>query len=1717
MSNDDDWEEVSPTVDNSSDWEEVTPNITDDSPVGGIVPFTASVPQIGDKLKEFVNPKDPWYKAYQANNLNINVNDPETKQRIEEYKNDSNLSEEFFKAPKKAGLAAIEIVDAAITQPLRGAVAGAAARLDAAQQPGLDMHQRINEFLDPEIIRNARSQYEEMGAFNGLPVMNELNRLRFELAPPIEFWDVMHESDKEMLEGAFKGAFIAEEFDNGPKFLSQLVTSIATDPATYLGMGARSASSTMVEDLKNGAKIRGMSADISIGGLESSVKSGEKSILSLKVPFANAPFYEYNNIKVASAIDDITQQMSSTLGLGLNLRNLSQNSGYVVEGELNLDRSLQAAKDVQQANVYKEQLKMIGAFDEKISRVAGFMSEHGDEHGLLLAKKIGIKVTPDEIAKAQEINYQFDRINRLGNDVYAAAGGADLNKATFTKPSKPVQEQIIKSIKDRTNLDVPRITVTDKDGKIVDLTFSNQYDYGRALKSEEKEARRIDSNIRDFDQATRQAGLGTVSSAKHRNRLSTEAMNAILSREGIQGAYRSDKANLIIDKFLEKAEAARDMKFVNGTAKKYGVAPGMEAQAIYEAGRRVDMARFQNVTPDYDDLLISQLTPADYKRPNTGAFDKIKVDPDMPWVKSLETKVFPKNIALKVDQVLIPAHVGKGKLMGSIEWWQRQWSNNVLTNGVRIGKQAVDNISRLTALNAIPEGVREMAYAMGLAKPDWIDDIAHQLPSISSESAWSMKDFKGPLKVNAKMMLDPETNNAYNSYLATLHGAAKKNPKAFFDIQGIGKAVKSVLEFPNNNKVSKFVRDFGNSADVMTRRAAFRKFMEQGYSTRDSVKMVNQYLMDFDNTTNFTKNLRYVSPFISFHVKNLESIPRLLMAQPVLLKTFKPEDGYLAKAWNDANGWSPSDYKVLQKAFPFFRSSFLGPVLRGQKELINNGKWLPKELQAYFNAGLSEEQKSKTQGMIMSFDVPNFVSAGTDFGDFGSSLTSPISTALQYAAGINPYTGEHHTEDFRDKVRNVEASLNPYQYPKVYNKVILPLINEIQPKAAEALRQGKWSAGLEKVFKLEFGKSIKDRLDIDENSIRELTNAKFLGLARVDIHDTNFYFHQMGLIKSLVHVFKGTDSGTLLQKIKSGDREDILRKIGEAAKMVDDIKLNTKVYQDFKTKFNIMQRQMSPDEQAAMSMEIIHDDEAEDKVPVENDDNEGEEFDFEEVPKASMSPPQDRQPAMGSSSPNSPVFSRLSLMMQRHAWELRNPEVIKEAPQTTIIDGMDGMDGFIERNGGQDFYENLVLPPEIKGYDLEDSRDPAGNVSKDNERVLIDLWMDRVVEIENDLKKKLGREATPIETGHIVDAEWRKFTKKYKQQFIKDLPGTLKQREKLEQDPSSEDFMKTPREQFLKHYENIAKEPRSSDRQPAGQRAFDETSAGGGAGLPSGAGIGALMTGGAAAMMAGGKGGAQNAEAARKQATTPYQQALRNMTIEELQSEDASPDRDEELDFRLATSKRFKDFADNRKADHLLELEYRRTFPLEEIVQTDYEKKLQAERERKRDPEVRDKAIKQSAEYRARPEVAQARREYEKMYMSDTQNLYKIKESRRERGSRPENKSRVSERAKLRRKEDPEYAARILAIKSKSRDKRYREILDKNINYLLFPRAAQVERANRILLEKYTKEEIDLMRKNSKEGKFVMENIKERPAEEKKQDGLGDYDWALDEFIKDGE
>lgn len=1208
--------------------------------------FLSSVGSLADEGSKFVDraktnltESGAWQKSLPPVDFTGLTSDPNIQSAKEV---DKFLNEGLWQLPKQTAEVVMYPIEAT-SNVGSGVVSGVMARAHGLMDDG------IEGFLNPEPIKEVREKAKDLNAFQ---------RVMLEIVPPLHLSEAIDETTKQDMLGFTEGLHPVLKpliGDDGIEIARDFFLDVAGDPLTYLEFLPRSAP-------KSGLMTH--------GGLAEQAVAGERNLLAFKAPFAREPFYTVKAVGVLEAIDEFNATMQAKAGVGFRLRNFSQSSGAPTAEAARALKYLEQGEAFVQSRSFINDFEAIGGYDQPTVRLAAFMAEHGEDPGVMLAKKVGIKVDDIMFQRATNLLDKYEQINLEGNRIFKEATGIDLNERKRAPLTLDDKQKVIAEMKKR-GIDVPRIYIDD--GVVgYDLTFSEnaRYDFGRAAKEESIMAKKIDGAVEAFNSDAKASGFYTQpSSAKKRNPLSTEALNAIYRKAGIsEEFFNANKSNVVLSKYLEKVDAASNYKYINTLMDEYGVLPGQEFELIEKSKQNVAAARAAGKPARYEDLWLSKLRPNDFVTIHDRAFERIvpfvgKEDKILLKAKSLRV---PRNIAIDLES--LGYNADKAIPLKAMSWLQQQLSKNMLTSPFRVTKQYADNVSRLWSIGALPEFLEEFNP---FRKKDHIDVLAKMTPAIS-DTAWDMKDFAGKVSVNHKILNDKEVNFAYNAFLDTFAQMSKEGKqKEFLNLLGVKalKGAKAVAEFPGDNKLANWLRHVGNSADNVARRAAFRKFINQGYSARDSVYLVNRYLMDFQSTTNAVKKMRYVSPFASFLMKNVETLPRLLAMKPIAGKMLDPEDGYFANAWNKWVGLDSEQVAMLNRVLPFNRSPLYMPVVKGVDQILDKQKDLRGYWSQWAKLGMDEKEAAKMNGAVLSFDVPNFISGAKDALDLHSSLNSPFLKAMQRAFGIDPISGKKLSDDNYDKMLGAISELNPGKFPKFYNNVAMPMFAALSPKIAQSLRDGPLGSEISKIFGIEFGENALKKMKIDEDTIRLMTQAKFAGLAKVDQVDTGYYHTQMSLIQTMNSIVaENGGPGSLAEAItQKGKRQDVIRVMGRLQNIADAIKENTKVYNSMRTLFK---RNLTPEEiEAFNSYKLDYNDDAPETEEVPQDST----IDGVDLEDAGREP-QSVEPSM---------FDRASSLYRNHP-ELNEVEATTSIPQEPL-DVPDGM-----------------LPPQITPEDIQD-------------------------------------------------------------------------------------------------------------------------------------------------------------------------------------------------------------------------------------------------------------------------------------------------------------------------------------------------------------------------------------------------------------------------------
>lgn len=1234
----------------------------------------ADVPNPQNKelwLPEFAqqkfNIKEPWQKGMDYGGYNLDTSNPEIKAQIGSISAVEHTPNPVITAAKGMTNAA-ETVASIGLDTLQIPVhmgSGLYARTSNMVTPYVAKDksiaaQALDKFVNPPEIQDLRNKYAyDFGTADGF-----LNKMEQEIAPELLPSQVMSDLTKDRMFD-FIGNSIGKTLDiptgvipkysgklteeiigpEGKKALKDFTLNVGFDPLmwteifpSFAGTVEKAAKDASTTESLNSAADKAYKGKPM--GMAAQAERGEKALFAIKVPFTDYTIAKYKGIKTLQQLDDFTAYANNVISR-TPFRVLSQRTSFPEFDMAFTGKGLRDAADNIDAHALMNNIDAQGLNTERISRLAKDIREFGSENrAMLKGQEMGANYTYDELELAAKRN---DLIHQYIDD-----GLAKWNKVTgdnisrddfFMRNLSDADKQKYISDMEASGVNIKRITINGED-----FTFSKAYDGGRELNQgmlntpEGRRARNV------FESSNKQSKFYTApSSSMERNALSTDAMNSAFNQLGYKEgeAFNPNDLEAIINKGLERRKAANNLEFVDYSIKNYGVKTPLEAEEIIKEANQ----RILSGTPTAEDLMLSKMKTTDFVLPSKNVTSKLKAIYGEENLTSLEAgnTFFPRDVARKFENIL-DADPSKDELAKALSDYQRLMSKNMLTSLKRIPKQFIDNVSRMSALRAMPEFLQETAMTLAktgkdiagkLLKKDWgknaelLDVEARSIPAIT-ENAWNLKEFSGPIKVNSKMIKDPELRDSYYSWLEKLHDGVKfnkQNELLGFVKDNSGKWVKSTLH-PTDNIISSWIRDVGNGSDNIARRALYKKYREQGYNIQDAVNLVQRGLMDFQNTDKALKGMRYISPFASFHIKNLESLPVLISINPGLANVLRPDEkGYLYKYIMDWRGWDPKDSRLLEKMNPINHHSLYFGLMKGKDHLIANQGIFDNYLNKYMEAGLTDAQKGKMDGNVISFNVPTYLEAAFGFADFKNTLSSPFTKALVAMNGVDPFTG-NDIKNYGLGIKNIYAAaaeVNPLNYPKFYNEVVMPEVAKFKPELIKSMQRGVLGPAITDILKIKFGDGPLAGVNLDEQTIKTMTNDKFLGLANIDLLDMNYIYYQKALIKSQKEIIdQNGGSGTLFEGLlKSGKNREVLAILKQLKSISADIADNTKLYFELRKKYP---KGLAPDEAQAAKMTFDDAATGYEQVP-QDESSPNEEVPSDDVNDTSISKPLDRMPA----------------------------------------------------------------------------------------------------------------------------------------------------------------------------------------------------------------------------------------------------------------------------------------------------------------------------------------------------------------------------------------------------------------------------------------------------------------------------------------------------------
>lgn len=1088
------------------------------------------------------------------------------------------------------------------------AVAGAAARASGLTQALLDptpstLNEAVEGFINPEQLKDYRraigapntGRLQELLA-NQLTFRDKLGAFANEITPHIFLSDALPPSDVQLLT-----SLLEPGLGNGlAKGATKLALDTLGDPLMHTSFAAKippefreiveapqaaEGTDKIIESYVQKAK-----------GFGIETQRGERALLQFKAPGMNRPLI----VKGQDTMQALDEMVTGLKSVGM-VGKLIQETPHPVFNTQSIMYTLDNATIPAKVDNAQSLILSAGPPNEKVIRYANNFLEHGHEAGNALSKAQGIVLNPEEVAAVRQRIESWRAINENGNQAIVAAGGRDLGAIEREIPTEAQQQRMLDKLAKRYG-DVPRLLI--QDGNVShDITFSGSgYDLGRTLSDEALNARNLQNAEGEIQKATRAGGFGvTADAARKRDAFSTQFMNNLYKRElGVSEAFNPNKDQVVLNSYQNKLEVASKLRFYNETKLRYGTGIDDIANKIEAAALKVQDDIRNHIAPNQEDLAMSKMSTNDWRPIEHDMWNRVDrfMDTKRYGDKDL---YYPKNIADRVEQMW--SSPSDNKAMQALAWVQKQKAQNMLTSPFRIGKRVATNVFDLLSNRVSMDNVgTEMAIAMG-KNGDEISRLADKIPTVSN-TMFDLGDYAGDIKLSSKMLTDPEVNAGVDAFYGAVHNAAKEGKlDSSLNLKDVASnmlsAPKKAVEFANGNPVSTYIRKFGNSFDGIAKRSYFRSLMQQGYPVEEAVQMVGDHMGDFSKSSPLVKNMRYVMPFASAQLKNVERLPLLLAARPGVANIVNPYDGSLKRAIESTNGWSPEDYKALKEALPYYRNPILGPILRGQQDILQGQDKAKDMLNKYVSWGLGPEaQKKLGSGLQLSLMFPSTLSHAIDTTDLSradENMSAPVVAAA--AMGLLGYDVFRHKQldtaqtplEGSDRIVKMLQTINPVDYPKFYNQAVMPLIQKMLPNFKQNLEEGPITRRMAQVLKIQLGDKSLQGTRLSDDTIKEMTNAKFLGLGQLTDADFSYYMHQL----QLMSLMDKTDK-LVGNKFTQEGKQEALRTIGAIKSLAEKANTNTKIYLDYKARKEAIGGFMDPKAEAEIGRQMHAVDDEED-------------------------------------------------------------------------------------------------------------------------------------------------------------------------------------------------------------------------------------------------------------------------------------------------------------------------------------------------------------------------------------------------------------------------------------------------------------------------------------------------------------------------------------------
>ena len=1033
------------------------------------------------------------------------------------------------------------------------------------------------------------------------------------------------------------------------------------------------------------------------------VHDGEKIAVGLKIPFKDKvyqPLPKALENKIAKAWTDIS---TSKVIMDIKRRypSLQMRTGLSeVDNALTQHTLGETAHKIKR----KEMEALFPKTTENVQRITNAMADYGEEKGLKFLQDADVKVSEDEVVAAKNLYGQLtEEVARAKQ--YAETNGVNINDFEAAKIDE--RAKLTLALENMFGGEIPK--------ELKPYVFREQYGLPRAQKKVAVLAEKsLETKSNEWmSEITGGGKLKTApSSAKESEKYSTTVMNLLKQKKtGMVEAFEVDPVMRTMDRVEDIYRSVADKRFVD-SIKKYSGTKDEMISKINQARAFVIEAKTLGIIVPNEIKQLATLNPKNLKNLGEHPWHKIsgytKVDEGAKAAKGfakeinaageaipddiLRKALKPTRVELRREELFFPPEVaaaienrfgekgykGDGLISQALTWVNDQFRRSVLTNFQRLFREGAENTAAYSMAKGNPRRLIEatsdsLKFSLDPKKnkADAFTTAFFNSPYADTVANFDDELFKKPMSY--KEATDINTNNV--PFYQIMHDAARTGrEQAFDEVLGITKKsltdkVKrgariplDVVEFINNNKVAKTLRNFagGTSSNINKLALAKTYHYDKGIPFAEALRMADEAMVSFSDVPKNFQRLRNVSPFILYNVRNIQRLPMLFASSPSGLLLYDK----IKRAWGNAGGWSPEDQVSFRNILGqhFQPDPIIGPFIKGTNAIEKDPFFIEygnKIGQKVLGEGFNDYAKEK----VMSIYFPDPFRSALNFTDPESAMNNlgPLVKAGVAMLGLDPYTGKplpynNTILENGSKLEAVMKQLNPLQFNEIYRTSNM-LAQSMKPKFVENLvNMGMDPAVADQGYKMVYGDNWIKEKKKTEAAYNTLFNWSTLGFGRLNNVTFQGTIKTMALAREIKTMMQDLQKKAIRGDFNEAERQKVVRGIKDT---VNQIHYNKDLLETYNASIDEARGKIVEAENSQPTTEDIEiqsmqsetgqfiDEANELANPQQEEEAPKEEEETDDV--SMLNDGVDRRPAMGAGGrPRSDIFAEGSYLTQKY-------------------------------------------------------------------------------------------------------------------------------------------------------------------------------------------------------------------------------------------------------------------------------------------------------------------------------------------------------------------------------------------------------------------------------------------------------------------------------------